>query len=117
MEIVVPRRRRVSLVLALTSIVLAGCTTWHPVTTSPEEFFQQERPDRVRVTRTDGVQLVLEEPELRAGAVVATASRGAVLSDDIETMEVQRISVLRTVLLALPAPIIMTVVGIRSAKR
>ena len=111
------RARRSLLVLALLSAPLAGCMTWQPAEAGPESLLQQPTPpDRVRVTRTDGVQLVLEAPRLRAGAVVATASPGAVLVENIRLLEVERLDVMRTVLLTIPAPVILFVVGKKAAR-
>lgn len=110
------RSRSLRLLLALSLMQLAACVAWQPVSVSPEALFRESRPDRVRVTRTDGMQMVLEAPEIRAGALVATASPGAVLVNDVRELEVEKVDWVRTVALALPAPIILLVVGIRSAR-
>jgi len=103
-----PVRMTATLLLVLH---LAGCVTWQPVSTAPDRVVSEEQPDRVRVTRMDGMELLLEAPAVRAGAIVATASPGAVLVGDVRSMEVERISVARSIALALPGVVILAVVG------
>ena len=90
---------------------LAGCQTWQQVETDPATLVTTDRPDRVRVTRTDGVQLVLQAPEVRAGALVATTAPGAVLLENIRLLEVRAVSVARTVAFLLPGAVLVAVIG------
>jgi hypothetical protein len=41
---------------------LVACTTWKTQEASPQQVLAEEQPDKVQVTLTDGLQLVLEEP-------------------------------------------------------
>ncbi len=81
-----------------------------------ETLFAAEPPERVRVTHEDGTQLVLERPELRAGAIVATAAPGAMLVDDVRLLEVRGVSVVRTIAFVLPGAIVLAVVGKESCR-
>lgn len=99
------------LLLVLLLVPLAGCRTWQPTSVSPEALFRTDPPERVRVTRADGVQLVLERPEIRAGAIVATAAPGAVLIENVDVLEVRSVSVLRTAAFLLPGAIVVAVIG------
>ncbi|MGB0543068.1 MAG: hypothetical protein ACPGPI_05065 [Longimicrobiales bacterium] len=106
--------RLLSLVLVLP---LAGCLTWSPAGMSAEALLQQpEPPDRIRVVDDEGVALILERPVIRAGAIVATAAPGAILISDVTSLEVETVSVARSIGLTLPGVIILTVVGIRAAR-
>lgn len=104
-------RRALALLGLVCLLGLAGCRTWQPVEADPVALVAEDRPERVRVTRQDGVQLVLEAPEIRAGAMVATTAPGAVLLDDIRRLEVQAVSITRTVAFLLPGAILVAVIG------
>lgn len=104
------------LTLLMLAVPLAGCRTWQPAEASPESLFRPTPPERVRVTRTDGVQLTLERPELRAGAIVATAAPGAVLIENVRLLEVRRVDVLRTVAFVLPGALFIAIVGKESCR-
>ncbi len=96
---------------------LVGCVTWTPAGMSAEALLQQpEPPERVRVVTSEGMELVLEAPVIRAGALVATGAPGAVLVRDVTSLEVEKVSIARTIGLALPGVIILAVVGKRSCR-
>jgi hypothetical protein len=96
-------------VLLLLAVQMGACVSWQAVSTPHEAYIRDQAPDRVRVTRDDGIQLTLLAPEVRAGAIVATQSPGAVLLGDVRTVEVERISVLRSVGIMLPAALLVAV--------
>lgn len=104
-------RRRLIPSLVLSALLLTGCQSWSRVDMSPEAFLTEETPDRVRVTRADGEQLVLEAPVVRAGAIVATAAPGAVLIEEIQALEVRRTDLLRTTLFALPTALVVALIA------
>ncbi len=110
------RRASYTVVLLAALLVQPGCQTWKPVTGSPEALFQADPPQRVRITRNDGFRIVLEAPQIRAGAMVATASPGAILLEDIEQVEVRGVSVLRTVGFLIPGAVIVFLVGKRACR-
>jgi len=41
---------------------LAACSSWKTQEASPQQVLEDEQPDKVQVTLTDGSQLVLEAP-------------------------------------------------------
>lgn len=104
------------LVLAICLLPLAGCRTWQPAGMETEALFAMEAPERVRVTREDGEQLILERPELRAGAIVATAAPGAVLIDEVELLEIRKVDVMRSIAFGLPGALILVLVGLESCR-
>lgn len=110
------RRRSLLVLLFAVLLPLAGCRTWQPANVSPETLFAAEPPPQVRVTRSDGEILTLEAPEIRAGAIVATAAPGAVLIEDVSLLEVRRVHVLRTVAFVLPGAILVALVGKESCR-
>ncbi len=102
------RSRRFRLPVLFLLVVQAGaCVSWQAVSAPPEAYVREQAPDRVRVTRSDGVQLTLEGPEVRAGAIVATRSPGAILLGDVRAVEVERVSVLRSVGIMVPAALLL----------
>lgn len=104
------RSRHVRLsVLFLIVVQTSACVSWQAVSAPPEAYIRDQTPDRVRVTRNDGMQLTLDGPEVRAGAIIATQSPGAVLLGDVRTVEVERIDVLRSVGIMLPAALLVAV--------
>lgn len=98
--------------LIVTCLLATSCIAWAPVSVGPEALLRQpDPPERIRVTRADGERLVLEAPVLRAGALVATAAPGAVLVSDVRSIEVQRVSVLRTVGVVAPGALLLVIIG------
>jgi hypothetical protein len=100
------------LVLIPVLIVSSGCVGWSRVDVDPETLVTRDAPERIRVTRSDGEQLTLESPEVRAGALVATAAPGAVLIEEVASVEVERISLWRSIGIAVPAALIVLGVAI-----
>jgi hypothetical protein len=104
------RSRRIRiLLLSLFALHAGACVSWQAVSVPPEAYVRGQVPERVRVTRRDGEQLTLEGPEVRAGAIVATRSPGAVLLGDIRALEVERIDVLRSVGIMIPAALFLVI--------
>lgn len=79
-------------------------------------LLQPDPPERVRVVTNEGAELVLEAPVIRAGALVATAAPGAVLIENVTSLEVETVSIARSIGLAIPGVVILTIVGIRAAR-
>ncbi|MEM7414431.1 MAG: hypothetical protein AAF389_02975 [Gemmatimonadota bacterium] len=105
------RNARLPLLLSLV-LLLGGCVTWQPVTTSAADLLASEAPERVRVTTTDGSVMTLYAPAIRAGAIVGTLSPGAALLDDITLLEVEQANVLRTIALTVPAAAVVGIVAL-----
>ena len=111
------RMRRVRVLSLMFVLPLAGCLTWSPAGMSAEDLLlQPEPPERVRVVTNEGAELILEMPVIRAGALVATAAPGAVLVRDVRSLEVEKVSIMRTIGLTLPGAIILAFVGKRSCR-
>ena len=78
---------------------LTACAVWQPSTVPAPQLIQEAEPSRVRVTRTDGVQVVLSDPTQLGDSLVEASSdpdRSAVALSDIRSVEVRRISAART---------------------
>ena len=76
-------RRHIPLILLAS--YLAGCTSWRAQGVTPQQVINQRHPMRLRVTQTDGMRLVLENPVLLRDSVVgwtrAFGSRAVALAD------------------------------------
>ena len=106
------RLRSSRLAVLLLLAPLAGCMTWVPAASPAESLLQQpEPPERVRVVTREGNELILVAPVIRAGALVATDAPGAVLLRDVTDIQVEKLSISRTVGLILPGVVILAVVG------
>ena len=89
--------------------VLAACTSWSPATVGPVELIDSESPDAIRVNRTDGTSVVIDDPRIEGDSIVgverrcrngAGAQRGRVVCgsdehvgvslDDAETIDLRR---------------------------
>ena len=117
-----PSRARIEPVLrAATCLLLAallgGCTAWRVADPNPQVAFADARPDKVRVTTSDGTQTVLRQPRVLgsvlAGLEDSCVARFGTDTDDcqetgiaifeIETLEVQERPALGQVALAVAA--------------
>jgi hypothetical protein len=84
---------------------------------SAEALIQQaEPPQRVRVVTSEGDELILIAPVIRAGALVATGAPGAVLLREVTTLEVETLSIGRTIGMTVPGAIILALVGWRAGR-
>ena len=63
--------RRIIAVLLLL-LYLPACTSWQVGTTSPEQLFEDDPPDKCRITLTDGSEVELMSPVIRADSLVGT---------------------------------------------
>lgn len=62
----------------------AACTSWRPAPPDTRAMLEERRPRQARVTLSDGEQLVIERPVVRADSIVGseeTSEAGAALSD------------------------------------
>ena len=98
----------------ITGLVLAAwcssaCTHWKVQSAFPEQVVSR-RPQKVRVTRDDGSQMVLRQPVIagdtiygapRNGRVSAGSPRPAVALTDIGDVAVRKVNVVSTVALTL----------------
>ena len=105
------RSRSLPLFALLFALGLGGCVTWQPVTTPAAELMATEAPERIRITTSEGVTMTLLGPEIRAGALIGTLSPGAALIEDISVIEVEKVSVLRTIGLTAPAAALVALIA------
>ena len=109
-------RRRALPVVFLLLALLGACVTWQPVTTPAPDYVTSEVPERARITTSDGTVMTIEGPVVRAGAIVGTLSPGAVLLGDIALFEVEQTAMFRSVLLVLPAVVLVAIVALASCR-
>ena len=55
--------RRLTCCLLLPAF-LAGCSSWWVQEVSPQQLITEDQPEKIRVTLTDGSQMVLEQPRV-----------------------------------------------------
>ena len=63
---------------------VAGCSSWRVEQAPPEQVLHQRTPTEVRVTRTDGSQLVLGRPRISGDSLTGFAGgalRGVLMTD------------------------------------
>jgi len=81
--------------------LLAGCQSWHPTTVSARALVPEERPSSVRLTLTDGVIVTVKDPTLRNDSIVSAAADGeSVALADVQSLEVERFSPIKSIGLA-----------------
>lgn len=68
-----PRHLRLLAVLVL-GFQAGACVSWEPVTVSPREFIEGERPSRGRVTPADGPTIVVLEPTVQNDSIATSQS-------------------------------------------
>ena len=92
-----PLARRV--IAALLMVLLTACQTWRPTFVSPQTLIPVEQPSSVRATLRSGTRVTLENPTMRNDSIFGVTDAGVVgvASQDLGLLEVQRLSILRTV--------------------
>jgi hypothetical protein len=65
-------RRQVAGTLLLMTLFGTGCQAWHTEGIAPEALLVNRQPTMLRVTLTDGSQVVLEHPVLRGDTLLGT---------------------------------------------
>jgi len=97
-------RRRCIAILLLITLHGAGCQAWHTGGVTPQAALETDQPTKVRVTRTDGRQLVLQHPVLRGDTLVGRGEQQQELRialTDVRHVATRRFSTGRTVGLGL----------------
>ena len=93
--------------LLLVVMASSGCQAWHLEGTRPESLLVTRKPSVVRVTRSDGSKIVLEDPVLRTDTLSGIASGQTADSEvavplaDVRQVETPHFSAGRTIGLAL----------------
>ena len=92
-----PLARRV--IVALLMVLLTACQTWRPTPVSPQALIPVEQPSSVRATLRSGARLTLENPTMRNDSIFGVTDAGVVgvASQDLGLLEVQRLSILRSI--------------------
>ena len=92
-------RRYRPLALLLLVLQLGACTSWRPITVSPQQLIEAEQPSSVRVTQPDGVQVVLKDPAIRNDSIVGTDREGFLRHAEADglRLEVKRFSIGKTI--------------------
>ena len=104
------RHRPRAVLLLFLLLNLTACQTWQSVSLgaiSPGRFIEIDQPDRVRVTGEGVLEQEVEIPAVDGDQLVGLGDFSMPLGD-IFGLEVRGLSLVRTVLLALP---VMLVVG------
>ena len=102
------RYRPRAVLLLFLLLNLTACQTWQFVgPVSPGRFVEAEQPDRVRVTGRGVLEVEVLSPSVEGDQLVGLGDFSMPLGD-IFGLEVRGLSLVRTVLLALP---VMLVVG------
>lgn len=84
--------RRCAATLLLLTLTGSGCQTWRVEPVRPESLLAIRRPTLVRVTRSDGSRVVLEDPALRPDTLRGIASsQDADLEVDIPLADVRQL--------------------------
>ena len=113
-----PQRLRGPIMMAT---CLAACTHWQVQSVSPQQVIETGQPKKIRVTRTDRTEVVVDQPRIvsdtlygsRAGSPRAadhTTDEGIALAD-VSRVAIRRTDAAATTLLVLGSTAVITVVG------
>ncbi len=91
------RYRPRAVLLLFLLLNLTACSSWQSIgPVSPGRFIERDQPERVRVTMQDRTQMDLERPAVDGDQLVAPGGFSMPLADILQ-LEVQGISILRTI--------------------
>ena len=104
------RTHRSAMACLLLLTYLPACTAWQVGTPTPAAFVQREQPDRVRVTRVDGSQIMLVTPTVHGDSLSGqretlnprselTTESFALPLTEVQSVAVRKFSAGKTVLL------------------
>jgi len=79
----------------LLALQLQACHYWEPTFVRPPRVIAEEEPSQVRITRTDGEQVTLQSPWVRADSIVGQDRSEAI--SDIRQLGTRRFSPGKTV--------------------
>ena len=96
-----PRRSVVGSVLLTTQIV--ACSSWRVEPVTPEQFLRDRSPAELRVTQTDGRQLVLGQPKVSGDSLtgITNGTRRGVPFTAVAAISTRHADVGKSVLLGL----------------
>jgi hypothetical protein len=104
----VPRSMWRTIVVMLGVLFLPACKAWKPTTVSPRQVILESRPSSIRITDVDGRAWTVRNPMIRNDSIVTsntdpigrpTAAAGIPYAD-VNALEVQRFSPLKTIAFA-----------------
>ena len=79
--------RRLTCCLLLPAF-LAGCSSWYVQEVSPQQLLTEEQPGKIRVTLTDGSQVVLQQPRVSGDTLMGrVAGKGRTPSGEMFVSE------------------------------
>jgi hypothetical protein len=111
--------RRQPIACALLLCYLAACTSWHVEKgVSPLELISTEHPTAVRLTRADGLHIVLHEPRIAAGDSVAgfrdniIGAPFSVAVSDVTQAAIRKVSASKTIGLVVGIPVGYLIIGV-----
>ena len=82
-----------------------GCQGWHTEPAAPAQVLAVRQPSTLRITRSDGSEVVLEQPALRGDTLVGMVRYNSSHSEtqiplaDVRTVAIRHFSAWRTVAL------------------
>lgn len=86
-------RRRCAAILLLMNLSGTACQGWHTQRVAPESVLVARQPATLRVTRTDGSRVVIENPVLRGDTLSGTqAARGGQQDVRIPLTDVRQVA-------------------------
>jgi hypothetical protein len=95
---------RRSVAVLLLAMLCGGCVSWQATTASPRQAVEDDPLTPVRLTRTNGATVVLDDPKIRGDSLKSETSGRDSLSvaySDITQIEVRRLHWVRGFLLFL----------------
>ena len=101
---------------------LPACTSWHVEKgVNPLQLISTAHPKKVRLTRADGSQVVLHQPQIGVGDSVSGVRNGvfsgatvSVRVSDVTQVAIRKVSAGQTIALVIAIPVV--VAGIRLAE-
>ena len=95
---------------------LAACTSWHVTQgVSPLQLISTEHPRTVRVTRTDGSRIFLDEPRIAAGDSLVGVHDGvqtSVAVSDVSQVATQKFSPAKSIGLVLGLSAVVVTIAV-----
>lgn len=88
--------RAPKLMVSFLVLWLPACSTWSAVQGPPADYIARESPDRVRVVRTDGAVVPLEDPEIRGDSVAGRHQPRSAMAPSEMTIPLEQVQELRT---------------------
>ena len=87
------RLRRLTCYLLLPAF-LAGCSSWYVQEVSPQQLITEEQPGKIRVTLTDGSQMVLEQPRVSGDTLMGKfAPKGFAPSAQVQLKRGEQVNI------------------------